>query len=85
VTREGSVNLRVRICDGLLAPSRQNSAANFAHLTETGLHFVGSLLPSDHPELLALPATACHLVDVERFGGLGAYDTGPPRWARTAG
>jgi hypothetical protein len=53
----------------------QNSAANFAHLTETGLHFVGSLPPSDHPGLLALPTIARHLVDVERFGGLGAYDT----------
>jgi transposase len=53
----------------------QNSAANFAHLVETGLHFVGSLPPSDHPELLALPAAARHLVDPERSGGLSAYDT----------
>src|SRR5450756_2200365 len=34
----------------------QNSAANFAHLSGTGLHFVGSLPPSDFPDLLALPA-----------------------------
>jgi hypothetical protein len=34
----------------------QNSAANFAHLPDVGLHFVGSLPPSEHPELLALPA-----------------------------
>jgi transposase len=53
----------------------QNSAGNFAHLTDTGLHFVGSLPPSDHPELLALPASARHVVDPERFGGLSAHDT----------
>ncbi len=34
----------------------QNSAANFAHLADVGLHFVGSLPPSDHPDLLAVPA-----------------------------
>jgi len=34
----------------------QNSAANFAHLTHTGLGFVGSLPPSDHPDLLAAQA-----------------------------
>ncbi|TQC45462.1 IS1634 family transposase [Rhodococcus sp. WS4] len=28
----------------------QNSAANFAHLTGAGLHYVGSTPPSDHPE-----------------------------------
>jgi transposase len=53
----------------------QNSADNFAHLTDTGLHFVGSLPPSDHPELLALPAAARHIVDGERFGELSAHDT----------
>src|SRR5450756_3060235 len=36
----------------------QNSAANFAHLSGTGLHFVGSLPPSDFPDLLALPAVS---------------------------
>jgi transposase len=50
----------------------QNSAANFAHLTDTGLRFVGSLPPWDHPELLALPAAVRGVVDVERFGGLRA-------------
>src|SRR6266508_6367310 len=36
----------------------QNSVANFAHLAETGLRFVGSVPPSDCPDLLALPAKA---------------------------
>jgi len=53
----------------------QNSAGNFAHLTDTGLHFVGSLPPSDHPDLLVLPASVREVVDPERFGGLSAYDT----------
>ena len=35
----------------------QNSVANFAHLAATGLDFVGSMPPSDCPDLLALPAT----------------------------
>jgi len=53
----------------------QNSAANFAHLATTGLHFVGSLPPSEFPDLLALPARRRRPVDPERFGGLSAYDT----------
>ena len=53
----------------------QNSAANFAHLHESGLHFVGSLPPSDFPDLLALPARRRQVVDPEKFPGLSAYDT----------
>lgn len=53
----------------------QNSAANFAHLTGTGLHFVGSLPPSEHPDLLALPASKRTAVDADRFPGLSTYDT----------
>src|SRR6476620_7429369 len=34
----------------------QNSTANFDHLRESGLHYVGSVPPSDCPDLLALPA-----------------------------
>ena len=53
----------------------QNSASNFAHLDQSGLHFVGSLPPSDFPDLLAAPARRRHLVDPEKFPGLTAYDT----------
>ena len=53
----------------------QNSAANFAHLAETGLHFVGSLSPSDFPDLLALPDERRDPVDADRFPGLSACDT----------
>ena len=53
----------------------QNSAANFAHLGESGLHFIGSLPPSDFADLLALPARRRHLVDAQKFPGLSAFDT----------
>jgi transposase len=53
----------------------QNSAANFAHLAETGLHYIGSVPASDCPDLLALPATRRKVVDADRFGGLTALDT----------
>jgi transposase len=53
----------------------QNSAANFAHLAKSGLHFVGSIPPSDLPDLLALPARRRREVAPETFPGLSAYDT----------
>jgi transposase len=53
----------------------QNSEANFAHLASSGLHFVGSLPPSDFPDLLALPASKRRPVDAEQYPGLTAYDT----------
>jgi transposase len=53
----------------------QNSDANFAHLADTGLHYVGSVPASDCPDLLALPASARTLVDKDQFSGLTAYDT----------
>jgi transposase len=56
----------------------QNSADNFAHLASlaaSGLHFVGSVPPSDCPDLLAPPAKQRSVVDKERFGGLTALDT----------
>jgi transposase len=52
-----------------------DSADNQAHLEASGLHYVGSLRPSDHPDLLAVPARRFQLVDAERFGGLGAFET----------
>jgi transposase len=52
----------------------QSSAANFAHLAEVGLRFVGSLPPSDHPQLLAIPARRRRAVDAERYPGLTAVE-----------
>jgi transposase len=53
----------------------RSSAANFAHLTGAGLHFVGSLPPSSFPDLLAIPARRRHPVDPHTYPGLSAYDT----------
>jgi len=53
----------------------QNSEANFTHLAASGLHFVGSLPPSDFADLLALPASKRRPVDEQTYPGLSAYDT----------
>ena len=53
----------------------QNSDANFAHLAQAGLAYVGSVPASDCPDLLALPASDRTLVDEDRFGGLTACGT----------
>jgi hypothetical protein len=55
--------------------ARQNSVANFAHLDQSHLHFVGSIPPSDCADLLKRPAGARRLVDEPRFGGLTALET----------
>jgi transposase len=52
----------------------QNSAANLAHLTATGLGFIGSIPPSDCPDLLARPATDRDVVDPDRFPGVTALE-----------
>jgi transposase len=51
----------------------QNSEPNFAKLTDAGLHYVGSLPPSDHPDLLAIPRADYRRV--AGFDGLSAHQT----------
>jgi transposase len=51
-----------------------DSAANQDHLAGAGLHFVGSLVVSQHPALLAIPASRYQIVDQARFGGLTAVE-----------
>ena len=53
----------------------QNSRANFDHLAESELHYIGSVPPSDVPDLLALPKKRRRIVDADRFGGLTALQT----------
>jgi transposase len=53
----------------------QNSTDNHTVIEDTGLGFVGSLPPSDHPDLLAIPRTRYTPVDPDRFPGLTALDT----------
>ena len=52
----------------------QNSAANHAVIEELGIGFVGSLPPSDHPELLAVPRSRYRPVDADRYPGLACVD-----------
>jgi transposase len=51
-----------------------DSAANQDHLAGLGLHYVASLPPSQHPELLAIPDRRYRLVDPDRFGALTAVE-----------
>ena len=53
----------------------QNSAGNHERVEQSGIGFVGSLPPSDHPELLAMPASRYRPVDAERYPGLSCVDT----------
>jgi transposase len=53
----------------------QNSADNHAVVEDHGIGFVGSLPPSDHPELLSIPGSRYRLVDRHRFEDLTAVDT----------
>lgn len=53
----------------------QNSVANFEHLGDAGLAFVGSIPPCQVADLLALPATGRRIVDANRFGALSAIET----------
>jgi transposase len=53
----------------------QNSATNHEQVEAAGIGFVGSLPPSDHPDLLAIPRNRYQVVDTGRFDDLSAYDT----------
>jgi transposase len=53
----------------------QNSTDNHAFVEQCGVGFVGSLPPSDHPDLLAIPRSRYRVVDPDRFGDLRAADT----------
>jgi transposase len=59
----------------LVYDAGQDSEANQAHIEATPLHFIGSLPPSDFPELLAVSARRFRAVDAERYPGLTAFDT----------
>lgn len=60
-----------------------DSAANQEHLAGLGLHFVASLPPSWHPQLLAVPAVRYQLADQDRFGGLTYHETRAQALGRT--
>jgi len=53
----------------------QNSEANHARIERARIGFVGSLAPSDHPELLAIPVARYTPVDADRYPGVSCVDT----------
>jgi transposase len=59
----------------LVFDAGQNSHDNFALFEGSSLHFVGSLPPSDHPDLLAVAKSRYRPVDKDRFPGLSAFET----------
>lgn len=60
-----------------------DSAANQGHLAGLGLHFAGSLVVSQHPGLLAIPARRYRVVDPARFGSLTAAEATAEALGRT--
>jgi transposase len=59
----------------LVYDAGNDSAANQTHLEQAGLHFVGSLVPSDHPDLLAISTRRFQVLDADRFPGLSYVQT----------
>jgi transposase len=58
----------------LVYDAGQDSEANQAAIAQSPLHFVGSLPPSKHAELLAIERRKYRVVDEERFPGLSATE-----------
>ena len=59
----------------LVYDAGQNSEDNYELLDGAALHFVGSLPPSDHPDLLGISKHRYKTVDKEAFPGLRAFET----------
>ncbi|MGH3577078.1 MAG: IS1634 family transposase [Mycobacterium sp.] len=58
----------------LVFDAGQDSSDNQELMEGSPLHFVGSLPPSDYPDLLAVPMRRYRKVDEERFLGLRAFE-----------
>ncbi|MGH4008849.1 MAG: hypothetical protein ACRDTH_11955 [Pseudonocardiaceae bacterium] len=58
----------------------QNSEPTFDHLTEAGLGYLGSLPPSDHGDLLAIPTADYARID-DFDGCTRSRSTASMRWA----
>jgi transposase len=59
----------------LVFDAGQNSAENYELFEDSPFHFVASLPPSDHLDLLAVPKGRYRPVDKGRFPGLTAFET----------
>jgi transposase len=58
----------------LVYDAGQDSTDNQELMEDSPLHFVGSLPPSDHPDLLAVAKSRYRIVDAEAFPGLSAFE-----------
>ena len=58
----------------LVYDAGQDSTDNQELMETRPLHFVGSLPPSDHPDLLAVAKSRYRIVDAEAFPGLSAFE-----------
>ena len=59
----------------LVYDAGQESEANQNAVASSALHFVGSLPPAQHPDLLAISRRRYRVVDEQRFPGLRAFET----------
>jgi transposase len=59
----------------LVYDAGQDSEANQSAIAKSPLHFVGSLPPSQHLDLLAIAKGRYEVVDAQRFPGLSAIET----------
>ena len=59
----------------LVFDAGQNSKDNYELIEGTPFHFVGSLPPSDHPDLLAVSKARYRVVDADAFPGLRAFES----------
>jgi transposase len=53
----------------------QDSEDNLALIDSGPLHFVGSIPPSDHPDLMAVGKSRYKVVDKQRFPGVSAFES----------
>lgn len=67
----------VQSCDHitLIFDKGNNSVEAFQTLTETPFHFVGSLVPTQHPDLLAVPRRRFCALTAPRLEGVEVYRT----------
>jgi transposase len=55
-----------------------NSEANLSLVDQSPVHFVGSLVPTHHPDLLAIPRPHMHRLDRSQLPAVWAYRTEKP-------
>ena len=79
ITEDWAAHYRdlVRSCEHitLIFDKGNHSAEAFQTLTETPFHFVGSLVPTQHPDLLAVPRRRFRALTTSRLDGVEVYRT----------